>query len=150
MKKGLFLLSFLFVLGITAANAQSCAGMSAASTGKSCCMTKAAAAKAAAADASIEKRTNDDGAVAYVRKESDAQGNVKFVNVDYDPATSTFVNVAPKGAAAEGQVSTGMVKKSCSAEEMKACAGKGEAKACAGKAEGKACCASKAKAVEQQ
>jgi len=148
MKKGIFLLSFLFVLGIAAANAQSCAGAS-ASAPKSCCMSKSAAAKAAAGDASIEKRMTEDGAVSYVRKESDAQGNVKFVSVQYDEATSTFVNVAPKGAVAEGQ--TGMVKKSCSAEEMKACAGKSDMKACAGgKGEGKACCASKAKAVEQE
>ncbi len=147
MKKGIFLLSFLFVLGIAAANAQSCHGAS-ASASKSCCMSKSAAAKAAAADASIEKRMTEDGAVSYVRKESDAQGNVKFVSVQYDEATSTFVNVAPKGAVAEGQ--TGMVKKSCSAEEMKACAGKSDMKACAGKGEGKACCASKAKAVEQK
>jgi len=145
MKKGLFLLSFLFVLGIAAANAQSCAGASAAAP-KSCCMSKSAAAKAAASDASIEKRTAEDGSVSYVRKESDTEGNVKFVSVQYDAATSTFVNVAPKGAVAEG----GMVKKSCSAEEMKACAGKSDMKACAGKGEGKACCASKAKAVEQK
>ncbi len=143
MKKGIFLLSFFFVLGIAAANAQSCHGASASAT-KSCCASKAA--KAATSDASIEKRMTEDGAVSYVRKESDAQGNVKFVSVQYDEATSTFVNVAPKGAVAEG----GMVKKSCSAEEMKACAGKSDMKACAGKGEGKACCASKAKAVEQQ
>ena len=145
MKKGIFFLSFFFVLGIAAANAQSCHGAS-ASAPKSCCASKAA--KAATSDASIEKRMAEDGTVSYVRKESDTEGNVKFVSVQYDEATSTFVNVAPKGTVAEGQ--TGMVKKSCSAAEMKACAGKSDMKACAGKGEGKACCASKAKAVEQQ
>lgn len=148
MKKGLFLFSFFFVLGIAAASAQSC--HSAAGASKSCCASKSAAAKAAASDASIEKRMTEDGSVAYVRKESDTQGNVKFVSVEFDAATSTFVNVAPKGAVAEGQASNGMVKKSCTAEEMKACAGKEGMKACAGKGEGKACCASKAKAVEQK
>jgi hypothetical protein len=145
MKKGLFLFSFLFVLGISAANAQSCQG--AASASKSCCASKSA--KAATSDASIEKRMAEDGSVSYVRKESDAQGNVKFVSVQFDEATNTFVNVAPKGAVAEGQ--TGMVKKSCSAEEMKACAGKDGAKACAGGAgAGKSCCASKAGKADAQ
>lgn len=140
MKKGLFLFSFLFVLGVAGVNAQSCQGAAAAN--KSCCASKSAAAKAATSDTSIEKRMAEDGTVSYVRKESDAQGNVKFVSVQYDEASNAFVNVAPKGAEA---AQTGMTKKSCSAEEMKACAGKDGAKACAGSADkGKACCASKA------
>ena len=135
MKKGIFLFSFFFVLGIAAANAQSCSGSASAGASKSCCTSKAA--KAAAADTNIEKRMADDGAVSYVRKESDTQGNVKFVSVQYDEASNAFVNVAPKGVTAEGNA--GMVKKSCAAGSSKAC--------CAGGAkEGKACCASK---VEQ-
>ncbi|MBK8920421.1 MAG: hypothetical protein IPM81_02775 [Saprospirales bacterium] len=131
MKKGIFLFTFFFVLGIAAANAQSCQGKSASAAGKSCCASKAASA--AATDASIEKRMADDGTVSYVRKESDAQGNVKFVSVQYDETTSTFVNVAPKAVAAEARA--GMTKKSCAAS--------GEGKACcaAKAAEGKACCA---------
>lgn len=137
MKNVVLFFSFFFVLGITAANAQSCHG-AAAAEGKSCCASKMA--KAAAADPSIEKRMADDGSVAYVRKESDAQGNVKFVSVQFDETSSSFINVAPKTLSADAKA--GMVKKSC-AGDMKACAG-GEKKACGAK-EGKACCASKAK-----
>jgi hypothetical protein len=131
MKKVIFFFSFFLVMGIAAANAQ-CAG---ASAGKSCCASKVA--KAAAADPSIEKRMSDDGAVSYVRKESDAQGNVRFVSVQFDEASSSFVNVAPKSATASTGAGTEMVKKeaSCTPSEKKACAG------AAGS--GKACCASK-------
>jgi hypothetical protein len=144
MKKAIlfFALSFFFCLGV--AQAQSCQG-AAASAPKSCCASKAAAAKAAAADPTIEKRMADDGTVSYVRKETDNQGNVRFVSVRFDEETKTFVNVAPPTAPAEG-----MTKKSCSTAEAKACAGSGGAKACAGKAEGKSCCASKKAAVEQK
>ena len=74
MKKVAFLLSFFFVLGMAAVNAQSCC---AGGAGKSCA---AKVSKAASADPTIEKRQSDDGSVAYVRKEADAQGNVKFVS----------------------------------------------------------------------
>lgn len=137
MKKGVFLFSFFFVLGIAATNAQSC-HEKAASTSKACCMK---ADKAAAADASIEKRMGDDGTVAFVRKESDAQGNVKFVSVQYDAATDAFVNVAPKTVSAEA--TSGMTKKSCASSASKACCAKGAGA-------GKACCASKAKAETEQ
>jgi hypothetical protein len=137
MKKVVFLFSFFFVLGITAANAQACAGKS-ASASKSCCMK---ADKAAAADASIEKRMGDDGAVSYVRKESDTQGNVKFVSVQYDATADAFVNVAPKSVSAE--TTTGMTKKSCGASASKACCAKGASA-------GKSCCASKAKATNEE
>jgi len=132
MKKSLFLLSFLFVLGVAAANAQSCHGGS-ASASKSCCTSKAA--KAAASDASIEKRMADDGTVSYVRKESDTQGNVKFVSVQFDEASNTFVNVAPKSVSDDCKA--GMTKKACAAGSGKACCA-------AGAKEGKACCAAKA------
>ncbi len=148
MKKALLFFAFSFAFGLGAAYAQSC--QSAASTApKSCCASKSAAAKAAAADPSIEKRMAEDGTVSYVRKETDAQGNARFVSVRFDEQTQTFVNVAPQTASTMTQ---GMTKKSCSAEEAKACAGKGGAKACAGKADGKACCASKkaSTSVEQK
>lgn len=137
MKKGIFLLSFFFVLGIAAANAQSCHASAGAS--KSCCASKAA--KAAAADTNIEKRMADDGTVSYVRKESDTQGNVKFVSVQFDEAANAFVNVAPKSVTAEGNA--GMVKKSCAAGASKACCARGAK-------EGKSCCASKAAAPVEQ
>lgn len=128
MKKAIFFFAFFLALGIAGANAQSCH----ASAGKACCAGKAA--KAAASDASIEKRQAEDGSISYVRKEADTQGNVKFVSVQYDEASNTFVNVAPPTAAAG--TTEGMVKKSCSAGEKKAC--------CAGGGEkGKACCAGK-------
>jgi hypothetical protein len=124
MKKAIFFFAFFLAVGIVSADAQC------ASAGKSCCAGKAA--KAAASDASIEKRQAEDGSIAYVRKEADAQGSVKFVSVQYDEASNAFVNVAPKSAAA-GVATEGMVKKSCTASEKKACAG--------GAGAGKACCA---------
>ncbi|MFN4255100.1 MAG: hypothetical protein ACK4Q5_08865 [Saprospiraceae bacterium] len=137
MKKVLFLLTFFAAVGLATASAQSCGGASAASAGKSCCANKAA--KAAAADATIEKRTADDGSVAYVRKESDAQGNVKFVSVQFDEASNAFVNVAPKGMAASDK--EGMTKKSAS------CSGEKKA-GCGSASAGKSCCASKAAKAE--
>lgn len=138
MKKAIFLLSFFFALGIATANAQSC---SSASATKSCCANKAA--KAATADASIEKRQAEDGTVTYVRKETDTQGNVKFVSVQFDEKTNTFVNVAPPSATAAATISSEdkstAVKKSaaCTTSEKKACC-------TAGASAGKACCAKKA------
>ena len=129
MKKVIFLLSFFFALGMATANAQTC--HASAGAGKTCCASKMA--KAAASDPMIEKRQADDGAVSYVRKETDDQGNVKFVSVQYDEGSNTFVNVAPKSGASADKAT--MTKKSCSASEKKACAGMGS---------GKACCASKA------
>jgi hypothetical protein len=138
MKKAIFCFAFLLSLGITAANAQSCSASAGAT--KSCCANKAA--KAASADATIEKRMADDGSVAYVRKEADAQGNVRFVSVQYDETTNVFVNVAPKTLNASDKAV--MVKKeaACSASEKKACA--------AGASAGKACCAGKAGAKVEQ
>ena len=142
MKKALLFFVFSFVLGAFAANAQSCHGASAAA-GKSCCADKAA--KAAAADPSIEKRTNDDGSVAFVRKEADAQGNFQFVSVKYDEAANAFVSTS-----ASVTDKTTMTKKtaSCSASASTGkacCAGKtAEAgKSCAGStaSSGKSCCA---------
>ena len=132
MKKAILFFSFLFAVGIATANAQSC--QSAAAT-KSCCANKAA--KAAAADATIEKRQAEDGTVSYVRKETDAQGNVKFVSVQYDEGASTFVNTAPKSTTVSADDKATMTKKSasCSMSEKKACAGSANS--------GKACCASK-------
>lgn len=145
MKKAIFFLAFFFALGMAAANAQSCSSASAA---KSCCANKAA--KCATADASIEKRQAEDGTVSYVRKETDTEGNVKFVSVQYDEATNTFVNTAPKSATIAADDKASMTKKAaaCTTAEKKACAAAGS---------GKACCASKSagtssatKAPEQQ
>ncbi len=133
MKKAILFFAFFLALGLSAAQAQSCSAGT-----KPCCAGKVA--KAAAADTNIEKRMADDGTVSYVRKEADAQGNVKFVSVQFDEATSAFVNVAPKTMTAEDKAVATKKAASCSPSEKKACAG--------GAKEGKACCASKAK-VEQ-
>lgn len=133
MKKAILFFVFAFVLGAFAANAQSCAA-----AGKSCCANKSAnkASTAAAADPSIEKRTSQDGTVAYVRKQADAQGNVQFVSVQYDEAANAFVNVAPKTLTTDN---TTMTKKTAT------CAPAAGAKSCAGgtATTGKACCANK-------
>jgi len=129
MKKVLLAFAF-FALGIAAATAQCHA--SAGTAGKSCCASKMAAAMTA--DPTIEKRMADNGMVSYVRKESDTQGNVRFVSVQFDETTSTFVNVnvAPKSMTAEDK--TGCTKKSasCAAGEKKACCAAGSGKSCAG------------------
>jgi hypothetical protein len=127
MKKVIIALGLLFALG-TAASAQCTAGSAGTGT-KSCCVGKAAAA--AAADPTIEKRVTDNGEVSYVRKESDAQGNVKFVSVRYDETSAKFINVAPKTATA----TAGMTKKTaaCTTEgtaTKKCCAGGDGAKSC--------------------
>ena len=143
MKKAIFFFAFFLTVGIVSADAQ----CSSASATKSCCAGKAA--KAASSDASIEKRQAEDGSIAYVRKEADAQGSVKFVSVQYDEASNAFVNVAPKAVAAGS--TEGMVKKSCTAAEMKSCS-PAEKKACAGGASagGKSCCAKPAGAAEKK
>ena len=144
MKKAIFFFAFFLAIGIVSADAQ-CS--SAATAGKSCCANKAA--KAASADASIEKRLADDGSISYVRKVADAQGSVQFESVQYDEAAGAFVNVAPKTATAGA--TEGMVKKSCTAAEMKSCS-PAEKKACAGGASagGKSCCAKPAGAAEKK
>jgi hypothetical protein len=131
MKKVIFFFAFFLAIGIAGAQAQACAGQ--ASAGKSCCASKATSA--AKSDPSIEMRKADDGTVAYVRKEADAQGNVKFVSVQFDEQSNAFVNVAPKTIAAEDKAV--MTKKACA----------GEKKACAGEKGGKSCCASKGTAA---
>lgn len=141
MKKAILFFVFLFVAALATSNAQ-CAASAGAQ--KSCCASKIS--KAAAADPSIEKRMADNGTVSYVRKETDTQGNVKFVSVQFDEASNAFVNVAPKSMTAE----EGMVKKSCTSGSAsgKACAGgAGAGKACCKSGEGKAAC--KDKKVEQ-
>ena len=141
MKKALFAFTFFFALGIAAASAQSCHSAAAAG-GKSCCSSKMASAMSA--DPSIEKRMADNGTVSYVRKEADTQGNVRFVSVQFDEATSKFVNVnvAPKTMTAENKAEYNKKAATCTPAEKKACAG--------GAASGKACCASKAGAASTE
>ncbi|MBN8682353.1 MAG: hypothetical protein J0L99_06860 [Chitinophagales bacterium] len=141
MKKILLLLPFIALFAIANANAQ--CQSAAAGTGKACCASKlTGAAKAAASDPTIEQRKAEDGTVSYVRKETTQTGAVNFVNVQYDAASNTFVNVATKavaegdkaGAAKKAGCCAGGDKKTCSPSEKKACAGGTEKKACAGEA----------------
>lgn len=138
MKKVIFSLAFFFALGISFAQAQSCHSAAAAKSctssagaGKSCCAGKMASA--AAADPTIEKRVADNGAVSYVRKEADQQGNVRFVSVQFDEASNAFVNVAPKTMTAEEKMGTAKKEACMSGGEKKACcASKGAGKSCSG------------------
>ena len=139
MKNAILMLAFFLAAGITTANAQAC--QASAGAAKSCCASKAA--NAAAKDPTIEKRQAESGAMSYVRKEADQQGNVRFVSVQFDEAQNAFVNMAPPKTATEAD-KVGAVKKEAScataAGEKKAC--------CAGGAKtGKACAAAK---VEQK
>ena len=138
MKKILLLLPFIALFAIANANAQ----CQSAGAGKACCASKmTGAAKAAAADPTIEQRKAEDGTVSYVRKETTQAGAVNFVSVQYDAASNTFVNVATK-AVAEGDKAGAAKKagccagtgKTCSPSEKKACAGGADKKACAGEA----------------
>ena len=137
MKNAILMLAFFLAAGIATANAQACHA-AAATAGKSCCASKAASA--AAKDPTIEKRQAENGAMSYVRKEADQQGNVRFVSVQYDEAQNAFVNVAPPAAAATVTEAekAGMVKKEAS------CTTAGAKKACCagGAKTGKACAAS--------
>lgn len=119
MKKGIFLLAFVFGVALATAGAQSCTA-GAATAGKTCCPVKMAAA--AASDATIEKRQADNGTVSYVRKETDNQGNVRFVSVQFDETKNGFVNVntAPKTATAS-EKATATKKEACAAGAKKGC-----------------------------
>ncbi len=149
MKKVLFSLSLLLCLAL-GAQAQH-AGCSKACTdkSKSSCEVKVAtatpipseyqtaAAKVASLDATIVSRTNPETAeVTYYRKEAAAHsGEVSYVALNFDPATSTFVNVSPSQVAAKENTQGCGSSKSASAS--KSC--------CAAGASTKSCCADKAK-----
>ncbi len=123
MKNAILMLAFFLAVGIATANAQACHAT--AGAGKSCCASKAASA--AAKDPTIEKRQAENGAMSYVRKEADQQGNVRFVSVTYDEGQNSFVNVAPPATATATTVTeaekVNVVKKqtSCAAGAKKAC-----------------------------
>ncbi len=142
----LFLLSALTV-SVQAQTPACCAGKKSAS-----CQAKVAdastsipadyltaAAKMASLDPTIEPRTNPvTGEVSYVRKQTCHDGAVSYVALNFDPATSTFVNVspsqveqeskgagcAPKNTSASGKscCAAGAASKSCCADKMKSSA----------------------------
>lgn len=153
MKKILFSLSLLLCLALGVQAQHSDCSKSCADKGKkSSCEFKVAeaqapipseyqtaAAKIASLDATIEPRTNPvTGEVTYVRKETSAHnGEVSFAALNFDPTTSTFVNVSPTQVAA-----TGTNTQNCGATSKNA-SGKS---CCAAGASSKACCADKSKA----
>ena len=97
-----------------------------------------AAAKMASLDATIEPRTNPlTGEVSYVRKASAQDGSVTYVALNYDPASSTFVNVGPSQVAATSAPNTQGCGAHATTASGKSC--------CAAGAATKSCCAGKAK-----
>ena len=129
-----FGLSMLFVSAN--AIAQSCSHGSKSAEAKSCVKPSEAAMKAASMDASIETKVCEkSGSVCFLKKSTDASGNVSKSEVRYDEASAQFVALSTE---ADASAKSG---KSCSSS--KACCSKG-AKA------GKACCASKGTASTGQ
>jgi hypothetical protein len=100
MKKFFFLLAFASLFAF-AANAQSkshCSGKKGAAEKVSCTAASAEAAeKAASADASIVKLVSTEGEVSYTREESDADGKVNHIPIEYCTKEGKFVNVSPSG-----------------------------------------------------
>jgi hypothetical protein len=152
MKKILFSLSLILCIAIGAqAQHMDCSKSCADKGGKSSCEMKVAAAstpipseyqmaaaKIASLDPTIEPRTNTaTGEVSYVRKAtSPKNGEVSFVALNYDPATSTFVNISPTDMTAQTANT-----QSCGASSKNA-SGKS---CCAAGASSKSCCADKMK-----
>lgn len=155
MKKVLFSIFFFAVL-IAGASAQKAdcskpCGSKSASTSTTSCQAKAgatstasadeaaAAAKLASMDKTIESRTCPvSGTVSYFRKEAQPGGGVKQVDLQYDAASNTFVNVAP--STMKGQEGCGNEAKSASSSKS-CCAGKATNASASGKSAG--CCSGK-------
>ena len=154
MKKFLFSL-FFFSLMIVGAQAQSKAACS-----KTCTKSEAAACKATSPSTASTAMTSDvdynasaaklaandptiqvhtcpvTGSVSYTRKETNAaNGQVASVDVSYDAATNSFVNVSP--VKAEG---SGCGTKAATVSSKSGCSGAA--------AQGKSCCAGKGAAVK--
>ncbi len=100
---------------------------------------KALLEKAAAADATVEARTAEDGSTYYVRKVAGENGETSYVPVKYCTKAGKFINESPS----EG----------CSGDkaEAKATSADGKTKACCaeGAKKGKACCAKKAEKSDE-
>ncbi len=143
MKKVLFSIFFvsLMVAGAQAQKsscAKSCTAKTASASTAHCTDANAtAAAKLASTDPTIESRTcPTSGTVCYVRKEAGQNGSVSYVDLNYDAATNTFVNVSP--VAKEGGAGCAPHGTSVS----------GTKTGCATPASGKAgCCATKGKST---
>jgi hypothetical protein len=129
MKKLILFIGFGIFVFAGNTNAQTCAHGKSAEA-KVCTKPTEAAIKAASMDPSIETKTcKTSGSVCFVKKTTDAQGNVATAEVKYDEATAQFVSITEANA--------GTVK-SCSTS--KACCAKGAKN-------GKACCKAKSSAA---
>jgi hypothetical protein len=146
MKKVLFSL-FLFsamAVGVQAQSSSCSKACTAKPAGSACEMksassadANAAAAKLASTDSSIEAKTcPGTSAVCYVRKVSEKNGKVSYVDVSYDATTNTFVNVSPvKGnkEASCAPTSTSASGKGCCAPGATSVSGSKTPACCAGK-----------------
>jgi hypothetical protein len=104
MKRLSLLLVLFATVGLASLSAQTCSKSTSASA---CCKksgsvattdkaTENAAAKLASLDESIEARKCEkSGCITYVRKETDATGQVVFTSVEYDSKLGKFVNQSP-------------------------------------------------------
>lgn len=121
MKKLFFFAAFLCAASLTTVNAQC---TKSASTKTACCAkTKAATAKAVAADSSIEKRVcKTSGKETYYRNaKCPMSGKIESTQVEFDAKQGVFVNVSPTRGDMPAADST---KKACSSAEKAACAKK--------------------------
>ncbi len=142
MKKMMFLLAF-FAFAAVGAQAQqhkACTAKKAKAEAKASCTSadKATLEKAAAADETIEARTDEDGSTYYVRKVTNDKGEVSYQRVKYCTKSGKFINEAP-GGSCEGKAKA----KATSGGKGKACCAEGAKK-------GKACCAKKAEKSDEQ
>lgn len=99
MKKMMMMFALVGGLSFVGQAQSCCAGKKSAEGTASCTMSTDAANKAAAGDASIEKRVNPEtGAACFVRKTVAQDGTASFAEVTYDAAVAKFVNVSPAAA----------------------------------------------------
>lgn len=148
MKKTLLLFAFLGMFSFMAQAQKACAK----SCAKKCSKTSMTAntntvnddvvAKAASLDQNIERRQcADTGAVCYYRKDvCEKSGKVSFAEVNFDAATSKFVNISP----AKGGETMNMAKEGQMTSKGKACSPSAKAGCCSKKA-GKAAVKTEAK-----
>lgn len=118
------------------ASSKSCQGKSASATADAGTATIEAAAKLASMDESIESKTCPvSGKVSYSKKETSANGEVSYVDVNYDAETNTFVNASPMKVEET---------KACSGKKAKGCCSSKSAKSAS--ADSKGCCSKKSAA----
>lgn len=142
MKK-LILFAVLALAAVGVQAQHNCGSKSHSASTTSSSVSDEAAAQAASLDGTIDRRVCEtSGKVSYYKKDvCEKSGKVSFSQVQYDAATSQFVNVAPSSVSDKKSGSC-CASKGASAS---ATSGEGGSKAsCAGKTSGsKACCAGK-------